>query len=483
MYFLELKERFTTKAWYLTLRGMASIILGFSALIFPVLAARILLTLLAVWLMGNTLEQIAALLRQGRTAWRLWRQMLLSLLISTGVGVLALIGETLVIDAATIGFGGLLFFRAMLELSIFIQAPGRVRRRRLLLAAAVVSFVAGVYLFSGPFDTDYILIRIFGVYAAVIGTLNVMSAWRVSAQIQENVAYAHSFLVEAPMVPVENASNILPPQENIATRKCRWTPVTAGSRLDPGKYRRPIIFAPHPDDLEAFSGGLAYKLHGELLSVVFAGGDKGVWSQKFAQMPPHDFVRLRLTEAAEAANLLGIKEIIYMGYMDRTVQCTEAAIQQVVDILEQHQPDLIVSFEYFRRVTPYPHPDHLEAAQIVRHAVARYQHNDCLDFLVTATLFPNVFLDVTGVRRVKLEALACHTTQVGLNKIIFPFLEGVVTRLWGIFNAVDYAEGYRVVNVPKMVRRLGVVNEYRQANYPDQLLEHPPVSDRPGRPA
>jgi LmbE family N-acetylglucosaminyl deacetylase len=148
-----------------------------------------------------------------------------------------------------------------------------------------------------------------------------------------------------------------------------------------------------------------------------------------------------------------------MGYLDRGVTCTEAAIQKVVEIFRLHRPDLVVSFEFYRRATPYPHPDHLAAGEIVRRAVARYEGRDRLDYLVTSTILPNVFLDVTGVRRVKLEALACHTTQTGLNGIIFPFLEKLITRIWGAFAGVDYAEGYRLIDIPKLVARLGPNDE------------------------
>jgi hypothetical protein len=50
--------------------------------------------------------------------------------------------------------------------------------------------------------------------------------------------------------------------------------------------------------------------------------------------------------------------------------------------------------------------------------------------------------------------LACHTTQTGLNGIIFPFLEKLITQIWGAFDGVDYAEGYRLIDIPKLVARL-----------------------------
>jgi LmbE family N-acetylglucosaminyl deacetylase len=234
-----------------------------------------------------------------------------------------------------------------------------------------------------------------------------------------------------------------------------WTPASPGSRLDPTKYLRPIVLTPHPDDLEGFAGGLAFKLTSGAISVIFAGGDRGVWAPEYARMPKREYIHVRLEESAEAARLLGAKEVIYLGYLDRAVECNEESIQKVLDLLRRYQPDLVASFEFYRWANPYPHPDHLAVGNIVRHAIARYEHNDRLDYLLTSTLLPNAVVDVTGVRRVKLEALACHTTQIGLNGVIFPFLERFITRLWGAFNGVDFAEGYRLVDVARMMQRLG----------------------------
>lgn len=89
----------------------------------------------------------------------------------------------------------------------------------------------------------------------------------------------------------------------------------------------------------------------------------------------------------------------------------------------------MISFEYHKWLNPYRHPDHLATAAIAREAIARYARRDHIDYLVTSTLFPNRFVDVTGIRRVKLEALACHTTQATLNAAIFPFLEKLITMV------------------------------------------------------
>jgi LmbE family N-acetylglucosaminyl deacetylase/uncharacterized membrane protein HdeD (DUF308 family) len=465
MYFLELSEQYTTRAWYYVLRGVVNLAVGFTALIRPVGTVDLLIQVFGLWLIVNGVLQILPIVL-GRTRQRLWRQALASGVVALLVGALALARDVLALDLIAIVLGLLLIFRAGLELTILVEGRMRVHHQRALLLGVALLILIGIALLLSPFSHGYAFEDVLGLYAIVIGSIHIITAWRVSDQIQAGETHSHTLIAQRRYVPVVEEEQETAQAADLNTdglgdgeATAPWVPAVPGSRLDLSKYRRAIVLAPHPDDLEAFAGGLVYQITSGVLSVVFAGGDKGVWSRQFASMDKTDYIRVRLAEAAEAGRLLGVNEIIYMGYLDRGVACSEAAIQKVVEMFERHRPDLVVSFEFYRRATPYPHPDHLAAGEIVRRAVAQYEGRDRLDYLVTSTVLPNVFLDVTGVRRVKLEALACHTTQTGLNGIIFPFLEKLITRLWGAFDGVDYAEGYRLIDISKLVARLGCSDE------------------------
>jgi LmbE family N-acetylglucosaminyl deacetylase/uncharacterized membrane protein HdeD (DUF308 family) len=457
MYFLELSERYTTRTLYFVLRGVVNIGVGLAALLWSAGAADLLIRVFGLWLVINGLLQIVPIVF-GRRTRRLWHQALASGLVALLVGGLALGNNVLALNVTAIMLGLLLIFRAALEVTILIEAHMRVQHQRALLLGVALSVTGGCVLLASPFSDDYAFEKLLGVYVIVLGCIHVITAWRVSDQIRASEAQSHTVLSQSRFVPIieEDPAPSVTIEPELPGE---WTPAVPGARLDLERYRRPIILAPHPDDLEAFTGGLVYQLAVDVLSVVFAGGDKGVWGPNFARMDKTDYIRVRLAEAADAARLLGVSEIIYMGYLDRGVTCTDAAVQRVLEIFQHHQPDLVVSFEFYRRATPYPHPDHLAAGEIVRRAVAQYAGRDRLDYLVASTILPNVFVDVTGVRRVKLEALACHTTQTGLNGIIFPFLEKLTTRLWGAFAGVDYAEGYRLVNISQLAAKVSKKDE------------------------
>jgi N,N'-diacetylchitobiose non-reducing end deacetylase len=420
MYFKEAEESQQTENRYLYLRGFLMVIIGGAFLLAPLWAAEEVVQVLGVLLLLDAAGIIVHLLSETR---HLWKISIAKALIEIGFGVLLLLQDSLGLDGLLAVAGLLLLFRGLLESISFAEAYARVNHQRLMFLSALVTPVLGLILLLGiPTDTSYVVMAV-GFYILLEGLLQLASE------------ISHRTPSSVPTQQPDSSITFL--------------------HIDPRKYKKAMIMTPHPDDLEGFVGGLVYRLQAQVVSVIFAGGDKGVWDKQYEQMPKEDYIHIRLEESEQAAKLLGVDEIVYMGYLDRTVALDEKAVENMLALLRQHQPDLVVSFEFYRNMTPYPHPDHLATAEIVRHAVARYEQRDKLDYFVTSTLFPNRFISVTGVRRVKLKALACHTTQAGLNSLIFPLLEKLITRTWGIFVGTDYSEGYRQIDIQALVKRLG----------------------------
>jgi LmbE family N-acetylglucosaminyl deacetylase len=395
-------------------------------------------------LIFNNVVQFAPFVLGKRTR-RLWPEALASSVIGLLIGFLAVVKYQLGVEIAAIVVGLLLFFRALIELAILVESNMRAYHQRWLILWVALSLVFGVYIIMNPFGEERILEKVLGIYAILIGLNHVLVASRKSHVIVEREELTHSEINSDNYVPVETMGELHfdehPPSSD---NREIWEPIKPGDKINVSKYKRPIVIAAHPDDLEAFAGGLVFQL-GNVLSVIFSGGDRGVWSPKYSALNKSEYIRLRLKESSEAGKILGVNEIIYMGYLDRTIKCTDDNVQKISTILEKYEPDIIVSFEYHESTTLDPHPDHLAVGEITRRAVKKYVNDDRFDYLVMSTIFPNVFVDVSDVRRVKLEALARHTSQTGLNSIIFPFLEKLITKLWGAYNGVDYAEGYRCV--------------------------------------
>lgn len=372
------------------------------------------------FLMDGLNGATAALL--GRTIPPLARVMFLKHLIQMAFGAFIFAYPVLVIHGLIVLVGGLLFFRGALEYISLVETMQLSSHRLLWMGPAVFMALGLLTLFS-PFSNYQAIALFFGLYAVLEGIVRVSSAFHMSDLLARNEGRVR--LSRA----ARELGRILPPLV-----KGESLPEMSNSllHLDLRAYQRIVAFVPHPDDLEGFLGGLAYLAPAHFTQVIFCGGDRGIWRSDYRSLDSQAYIQVRLEEADDAAQLLGIAQTRYLGYRDRQLVCNEEAIERVLALLRELEPDCVISFEYYKRATPYAHADHLAMAEIVRRAVARYDKRAAIDFLLTSTLLPNRFLDVTAVRRVKLAALACHISQIELTGAIFPLFEKALTRLWGL---------------------------------------------------
>lgn len=130
------------------------------------------------------------------------------------------------------------------------------------------------------------------------------------------------------------------------------------------------IFA-HPDDEGAMSGTLAkYAEEGvEVILVCGTRGEVGEISDP-SLATPETLGDVRQKELETAAAAIGITHLEWLNYRDSGMQGTpenedpralinakpETIVQQIVDLINQYNPDTVVTFEPFGW---YGHPDHI----------------------------------------------------------------------------------------------------------------------------
>src|SRR5260221_8291272 len=134
-------------------------------------------------------------------------------------------------------------------------------------------------------------------------------------------------------------------------------------RLNVDQYKTALVFTAHPDDLEGFAGGVVYLLS-DVHSIIYSGGDRGVWSKQYKKLSKWAYERLRIHESDEAEKVLHIKNVVDFHYEDRKIPVNESSIGKALDQMRQYRPDVIFSFEYKDWLTYDPHPDHLAVAKI-----------------------------------------------------------------------------------------------------------------------
>lgn len=164
--------------------------------------------------------------------------------------------------------------------------------------------------------------------------------------------------------------------------------------------RRVLAVGAHPDDLEYFCGGTLALYARAGARVVGVRATRGERGGRLPRLP-----EVRVAEQQEAARRLGYTPVI-LDFPDRGLDAQDPALRQALQhLLNQEQPDLVLTFDPDRPFPVYRHPDHLAVARAL------------LDLwpgpaLLFHTRQPNVVVDITAVFRDKVAAFAAHKSQL-----------------------------------------------------------------------
>lgn len=184
-----------------------------------------------------------------------------------------------------------------------------------------------------------------------------------------------------------------------------------------------VVFTAHPDDEVGVAGTLAKirRAGNRLVLAVATDGSKGTHDPRVS---PAAMARIRTREMEAAAQVLGA-ELVWLGYADGTLEHhREALRERVFQLVRGYRPDLLLTFDPWRRWEP--HADHrtigmaaFEAAYLADGCWYYPEHLDQgLDphFTPETYLFygedPDVTVDIEATFATKLEVAACHASQI-----------------------------------------------------------------------
>jgi LmbE family N-acetylglucosaminyl deacetylase len=193
---------------------------------------------------------------------------------------------------------------------------------------------------------------------------------------------------------------------------------------------RALVIFSHPDDAEF--GAAATIAHltaagARVDYVVTTDGGKGT------DDPTVTSAQLTATREAEqraAADLLGVSEIVHLGYPDGYLTPSLDLRRDIVRQIRRFRPDVVIAQNPARRQDGNPfvgHPDHLatgEATLAAIYPAARDRLNfpELLEeglepwkvrqVLVTGVERPNLFLDVSATFELGLQAIFAHVSQI-----------------------------------------------------------------------
>jgi LmbE family N-acetylglucosaminyl deacetylase len=133
-----------------------------------------------------------------------------------------------------------------------------------------------------------------------------------------------------------------------------------------------MLILAHPDDESLGNGGTIakYAAQGVKVHLVTATrGEQGWFGPEEGYPGPEELGRIRETELQEAAQILGISDVSFLGYRDGKLDQAPAdeVVAKIVSHIRRVKPQVVVTFD---QNGLYGHPDHVAISQHATSAVA-----------------------------------------------------------------------------------------------------------------
>jgi LmbE family N-acetylglucosaminyl deacetylase len=192
-----------------------------------------------------------------------------------------------------------------------------------------------------------------------------------------------------------------------------------------------LIIVAHPDDPEFGAGGTIARWvrdGAQVSYVIVTDGSKGSNDHNITS---DELVRLRHAEQKAAAKVLGVSEVVFLGYPDGQVYNTPELRRDLVRQIRLHRPDLVVTHDPTTRFVGdryINHPDHRAVGDTALDAIfplardrfnfPEHEREGLLPHAVTHVLVrptnePNEWVDITDTMELKIAALREHRSQIG----------------------------------------------------------------------
>ena len=193
--------------------------------------------------------------------------------------------------------------------------------------------------------------------------------------------------------------------------------------------RRVLVILAHPDDPDFTCGGTAILMARagiEITYMILTNGDKGNHNPEVTR---NQLIALRKLEQRAAAELCGVKHVLFMGEEDGFLRSTRELRERVTREIRRIRPELIIITDpdrYFSGDNYINHPDHRNAGLVALDAIfpaadnpmfypemmdEGYLPHKISQLYVHGHIAPNVRIDITDLVQTKIDAILCHKSQ------------------------------------------------------------------------
>ena len=225
-------------------------------------------------------------------------------------------------------------------------------------------------------------------------------------------------------------------------------------------YRRGMVVVAHPDDAEYGCSGTVARWCREGMEVVYVICTDGSKGSSDPNMTPERLIEIRRKEQLAAGNVLGLKDVVFLGYEDSMLQPTLDLRRDIVKEIRRHKPDVLICPSPVRSLDGdgyLGHPDHMAAGEAAMAAVfptardrmtfpefleAGLEPHKVREVLIMDRDGADKWIDISDTIDVAIEALKQHVSQVGE-----AVEDGQMMREWkhkaGEEQGMEYAESFK----------------------------------------
>jgi len=192
------------------------------------------------------------------------------------------------------------------------------------------------------------------------------------------------------------------------------------------KIERVLVITAHPDDSEFGAGGTVAKIVKEGREVAYCIVTNGNKGSSDRTMTPDRLAAIRAEEQRNAARVLGVEHVTFLGYPDGEVEDTRDLRRDVSREIRRFRPDLVICQNPNRTYNlGASHRDHRTVGGVVLDCVyplardhmafpellPEFEPHKVREIYVMQWNEPHIVNDITDVMDLKIKALACHASQ------------------------------------------------------------------------
>jgi uncharacterized membrane protein HdeD (DUF308 family) len=164
--------------WMLAVRGVAALLFGILALIWPDITLLVLVALFAAYAFITAVAYISAAVKNRETDKGWWLLLLLGL-VAVAAGGIAIFHPLLTALVLVLLMGANALITGILDIAIAIRLRKEIRNEWMLVLAGVVSIVFGILVFLFPGAGALALVWLVSFYAVLTGVLLLALAFRM----------------------------------------------------------------------------------------------------------------------------------------------------------------------------------------------------------------------------------------------------------------------------------------------------------------